>query len=84
MFRKYAAIALVASLIGSTSTAAIAADAQQGALAPGNAAGVQSAQSFAGPNAFLWLLGLAVVAGIIVAASSNGGHHHSTTTTTTP
>ena len=54
---------------------------QQGALAPGGAAGVQKAQEFGG-NTPLILLGLGVVGGGIALVLTGGGNHTPSTTTT--
>ena len=88
MLRKWGSAVVAAAMIISSSTVAFGGTASQnaGALAPGSAAGVHQAQTFAGPNVWLWLLGAGIViGGIALVASGNGNHHHtSTTTTATP
>ncbi len=54
---------------------------QQGALAPGNAAGIEKAQGWMGSNTLLLLLGLGIVAGGIALAAGGGGGGSTTTTT---
>lgn len=83
MLRKWAAIVASAAMLVS-STMAFADDAhpaqqQQGALAPGNAAGVEKATG-EGTNVLLIVLGVGLVAGGVALAlagsgggSSNGG-----------
>ena len=65
---------------------AMAADstAQQGALAPGAAAGVQKAQDWTWENnqAAYIIGGAAVVAAVIIIASNNGNGHHTSSTAT--
>jgi len=81
MKRFITAIAL-SSAMALTPVVASAAD-QQGALAPGSAAGVKQAQMWDGNHWGWWLLGAAVVAGVIIVASNNGHHHHSSANNTT-
>jgi hypothetical protein len=85
MLRKWGSAAVAAAMIVSSSTVAFGAttSVNQGPLAPGSAAGVHQAQAFAGPNAWLWLLGAGVVIGGIVLVTSGHNHHHNTSTTTT-
>ena len=64
---------------------AIAADSQQGPLAPAGAAGVQNAQDWSWDNnktAYV-IGGAAVVAAVITIASDNNSHHHSASSTST-
>ena len=82
MLRNWGAAAVAASVLFST-TAAFAADANanEGALAPGKAAGVKQAQMMDDDTA-LWLLGGAVVIGGIVLVATGTGNGSSTSTTT--
>jgi len=85
MLRNWGAIALASSLFFSSVVGASAASgADEGALAPGKAAGVHEAQMHG--HALLWLFGIAVVAGglAFVISGNNNGHASSTTTSTTP
>lgn len=89
MLRKCgSAVVAVAMLLSSTAAAFAGTEGQQkqqGALAPGAAAGVQQAQMFEGPTVWLWLLGVGIVAGgIALAASGNGAGTPSTTTNGNP
>ena len=97
MLRKLGAMVVTAAFVVS-STAALAGTTQgqspvkqqtsvqqQGALAPGGAAGVQQAQEFMGGNTLLMLLGVGVIAGglaLTLGGNSNGSV--STTTTGSP
>lgn len=85
MLRKWAAIIASAALLMS-STMALANDAhpaqQQGALAPGKAAGVEKAVG-EGTNVLLIVVGIGlVVGGVALALSSSGGGSGGSTTST--
>jgi hypothetical protein len=90
MKRRITAIALSAAL-GFAPVAAMAATSQtttstqdQGALPPGPAAGVQTAQmSGWGPNTYMLVGGIVAAAVIIAVVSGGNGHHHSSTSSTT-
>jgi hypothetical protein len=81
MKRFVTAIAL-STAMALAPVAASAAGSQQGALAPGDSAGVKQAQMWDGHHWGYWLLGAAVVAGAIILVSNNSSHHHSTNNTT--
>jgi len=82
MLRKWGTAIVVAALIASSSTAALAqTGSQQGALAPGGSAGVQKAEML-GSHTVLILLGVGILAGGIYLAASGNGHHTVTVTTT--
>ena len=91
MLRKWGTMVVAAAFIAS-STAAFAAtgdtqqskSVQQGALAPGKAAGVEQAQIF-GPNGVLIVVGgVIVIGGLAWALSGTGNGTPSTTTTAAP
>ena len=86
MLRKWGSTVAAVALFMSVTSASFAGTAtqqhQQGALAPGGAAGVQQAQML-GTNALLILLGLGVVGGGIALVLS-GNHNGSATNTTHP
>lgn len=89
MFCKCGSAVVAIAMLLSSSAAAFAGtegqQKQQGALAPGAAAGVQQAQMFEGPTVWLWLVGVGVVVGgIALVASGNGNGTPSTTTTGNP
>jgi len=84
------AIALSTALFFAGSSVAFAAPAlptatatQQGALAPGQAAGVKTAQSWMADNTALIVLGAVVVIGGIALIASNGNSHHASSATST-
>ena len=79
--KRYITAIAISTAIALTPVVASAAD-QQGALAPGSAAGLKQAQMWDGNHWGYWLLGAAVVAGVVIVASDNGHHHHSSSSTT--
>jgi len=85
MARNIIAAFVAASLIGASALPAFADEQtqtpphQQGALAPGGAAGVHNAQ-FLGGHPLLILLGLGVIAGGVALAVGGHGHHSSSHT----
>lgn len=86
MLRKYAAvIASIAMLSSSTmafaNSSQPAQPQQQGALAPGNAAGVEQARGM-GTNVLLIAIGVGLVAGGVALALSNSGGGSSSSTGT--
>lgn len=82
MLRKFGAALLVASLV--SSTMALAATGQDGALSSGKPAGVKAAQG--APGLTLTVVGIAVVAGgiALVASGSDAAKPVATTTGTAP
>lgn len=85
MTSKLIAAILAASLVSASSFSAVAGEQtqapahQQGALAPGGAAGVHEAQFF-GHHTLLILLGIGVIAGGVALAVGGHGHHSSSHT----
>ena len=81
MLRNWGAIALATSLFfSSVAGASAASGANEGALAPGKAAGVHEAQMHG--HALLWLFGIAVLAGGLAFVISGNNNGHATTGTT--
>ena len=84
MLRKWGSV-LVAAVFVAASSSAFAAGAQQGALAPGQAAGVHKAQMEVGTLP-LWVVGAVAVGaigiGVGIAASSGNGVNSAVSTTT--
>lgn len=82
MLRKWGSVVAAAAML-TTSTMAFAGsnDQQQGALAPGNAAGVEQAEGM-GNDTVMLLVGLGVVAGglCLVLCSNHNGSPSATTT----
>lgn len=78
--RSAVAALLVAGLLG---TSAFAADTDQGALAPGGAAGVQKAQDIDLPL-IVSVVGVVGVAAAVIILVSNGHGKSKATTTTSP
>jgi hypothetical protein len=72
----------VAAMADQAAPAAVPAQQQAAALAPGSAAGVHQAQSWQNSTWTYVLIGAAVIGGVVWAASSGGGHHHQSTPTT--
>jgi hypothetical protein len=81
---RTSAAALTAALVLLGSSAAFAAPASQGVLAPGKAAGVQKAEGWWTDNGVYVVGGAAVVVGVILLTDNNGHHHHSSSTSSTP
>ena len=65
---------VAATALAFSSTAALAANTNQGALPKGAPAGVKQAESFVGKNQLLWLVGGGVVVGGIVLVATGNGH----------
>lgn len=83
MLRKWGSIVAAAAFIASTSPG-MAVDSQQGALAPGKAAGYQ--QAMATDGHWVWIGGFLVFVTLTVTCVTswcNSGHSHPTNTTTT-
>ncbi len=81
MLRKFAAVALMSTLVLS-STSALAAGSNEAALAPGKPAGVKEAAMHA--PLWVWIAGVGFVAlgvGLIASGNGNGSSGGSTTTT---
>jgi hypothetical protein len=82
--RKWGSAVLAAALFASTATFAGTDARDQGALAPGKAAGVEQAQGMSN-NTIMAVVGIAIAAALIAAIASNGSNGTvSTTTTATP
>jgi hypothetical protein len=82
--RKWGSAVLAAALLASTATFAGTNTRDQGALAPGGAAGVQQAQTMSTPIVLALVGVAAAVAVIAIIASNNGNGSVTTTTTGTP
>lgn len=81
MVRKLASAVAVASML--MSSAAFAADnTEQGALAPGNAAGIHEAQGMDAEVTMGILAAAVVVIGVAILVTSTGNGTHATTGTT--
>jgi hypothetical protein len=80
--RKWGSAVLAAALFASTASFAGTDAHEQGALAPGGAAGVQQAQGMSN-GTIMAIVGIAIVAAIVAEIASNGGGHGSSSTTTT-
>jgi hypothetical protein len=80
--RKFGSAVVAAAMLVSSASVALGGTDDQGALAPGGAAGVQQAQGIGGDTT-LWLVTAAVVAGglCLVLCSNSNGSSHSTPTT---
>lgn len=81
MLRKFAAVALMSTLVLS-STSALAASSNEAALAPGKPAGVKEAAMHA--PLWVWIAGVGFVAlgvGLIASGNGNGSSGGSTTST---
>ena len=81
MLRKWGSIVVAAGLLAASSTA-LAAGTQQGALAPGRAAGVHKAQLYMYGGLWIWVVGGAIVATGAAAVAAAGGNSNSAVTTT--
>jgi hypothetical protein len=79
--RKWGSAVLAAALFASTATFAGTDARDQGALAPGGAAGVQQAQTFS-TNTIMIVAGVAIAAAVAAAIASNGNNGSVSTTTT--
>ena len=77
--RKWGSTVVAAAMLVSSATAAFGGSADQGALAPGSAAGVHQAQGW-GDDTTMWLITAAVVAGglylVLCSNGSNGSTNH--------
>lgn len=81
MLRKIASVVAGASML--MSSAAFAADTtEEGALAPGNAAGIHEAQGMDMDVTMGLLAAAVVITGIVLVVTSTGNGGHSTTATT--
>jgi hypothetical protein len=74
MLKRIGALVGAAALVVST-TAYAAENANQGALSQGTPAGVKQAESWAGSNQMLWLLGGGIVVGGIILVATGNGHN---------
>jgi hypothetical protein len=73
MLSKIGAL-VVATSMAVSGTVAVAAGANQGALAGGKPAGVKQAEGYMGQHQLLWLLGGGLVIGGIVLVATGNGH----------
>lgn len=80
--RKFGSAVLAAALVASTASFAGTDARDQGALAPGGAAGVQQAEGIS-TSTVLVVVGIAAGAAVIAAIVSNGGHNGGSSATTT-
>lgn len=80
--QKWGSAVLAAALLASTASFAGTDVRDQGALAPGGAAGVQQAQGMSN-GAIMAVVGVAIAAAIVAEIASNGGDNGSVSTTTT-
>jgi hypothetical protein len=82
--RKLGSAVVAGAMLLASMTAALGGTEDQGALAPGSAAGVQEAQGF-GSDTTMWIVTAVFVAGgLCLVLCSNGGGTASHTTPTTP
>jgi hypothetical protein len=82
--RKFGSAVVAAAMLVSSMSVALGGTEDQGALAPGSAAGVQQAEGW-GNDTTMWLITAAVVAGgLCLVLCSNGNGTPSTTTTSAP
>jgi hypothetical protein len=84
MLRKWGSAVVAAAMLASTVSYAGTETQQQGALAPGKAAGVHEATVFGVPWTMALLFTAATVAVIIIATSDNGNSSANSTTSNPP
>jgi len=83
MLRKWGSAVVAAAMLASTASYA-GTETQQGALAPGKAAGVHEATVFGVPWTMALLFTAATVAVIVIATSDNGNSSANSTTAGQP
>jgi hypothetical protein len=81
--RKLGSAVVAAAMLVSSASVAFGGTEDQGALAPGSAAGVHEAQGM-GSDTTMWIVTAAVVAGglcLVLCSNSNGSTSHTTPST---
>jgi hypothetical protein len=81
--RKLGSAVVAGAMLLASITAAVGGTEDQGALAPGNAAGVQQAQGW-GSDTTMWVITAVVVAGglcLVLCSNGNGSTNHTTPST---
>jgi hypothetical protein len=80
--RKFGSAVVAAAMLVSSMSVALGGTEDQGALAPGKAAGVQQAEGFGTGTTFLVLTAVVVAGGLCLVLCSNGnGTPHTTPST---